>query len=99
MIRYECDGCGCALDAGDGNRFIVKMEIFAAAGQVEFTEEELRRDHTAEIRSLIERLGQADPDDIEDRTYRCLSFDLCPACQRSLLADPLGTERRSADRG
>ena len=90
MIRYECDRCGCQLKANDSERFIVKMEIYGAAGPLEFTETDLQRDLESEMKSLVDQLATADPDQIEDQTYRCLRFDLCSACQRYLLKNPLG---------
>ncbi|MHC4066888.1 MAG: hypothetical protein ACYSUI_20620, partial [Planctomycetota bacterium] len=93
MIRYECDRCGRQLGANDSERFIVKFEVYAAAGPVEFTAADLQRDHEAEMQEVLEQLAAADPDEIEDQTYRCLRFDLCRDCQRRLLQDPLGSSQ------
>jgi hypothetical protein len=89
MIRYECDKCGAALGANDGNRYIVKMEIFAAAGPLELDLDEA--DDSAEsMATMLDELAKADPDDLEDKTYRSFRFDVCDACRRILLARPLG---------
>ena len=93
MIRYECDRCGQGLGANDAGRFIVKMEVYAAAGPVEFTAENLARDHEADMQQVLRQLQDANPDEIEDQTYRCLRFDLCRNCQRRLLENPLGSDR------
>ncbi|MCP4591716.1 MAG: hypothetical protein GY842_13330 [bacterium] len=90
MIRYECDKCGCSLTANDPRRFIVKMEVYAAAAPLEFSQSELAKDHTSEIKELVEQLYTANPDEIEDQTYRRLRFDLCNTCQQALLRRPLG---------
>lgn len=90
MIRYECDKCGKALAANDVARFIVKMEVYAAAGPLEFDAADLERDGGDEIESIVKQLHAADPDEVEDQTYRCLRFDLCADCQRALLKKPLG---------
>lgn len=89
MIRYRCDGCGMDLAKDGSNHFIVKIEAFAAAGKTEFTGEDLRRDHQAELSRLIEKLEALPPDEIEDQVYRALRFDLCPGCHRRFLAVPL----------
>ena len=89
MIRYACDRCGAALTANDPRRYVLKMEIYAAAAPLEITPADLARDHTPEIRRLVEQLAQADPDEIENRTYRVLRFDLCDACRREWLKHPL----------
>jgi len=93
MIRYRCDGCGMDLAKDGSNHFIVKIEAFAAAGKTEFTEEDLRRDHQAELGRLIDKLESQLPDEIEDQVYRALRYDLCPGCHRSFLAAPLAGAR------
>ena len=35
MIRYECDKCGARMVANDPKRYIVRLEVYAAAGPVE----------------------------------------------------------------
>ncbi len=90
MIRYECDRCGHPLGANDTGRFIVKMEVYAAAGPVDITPADSQRDHTDEIEALVRQLERANPDEIEDQVYRCLRFDLCADCHRDLLRNPLG---------
>ena len=89
MIRYECDKCGAPLKANDPKRFIVKLEVYAAAGPIELDAESLA-DTESEIEAVIEKLEEADPDEVEDQTYRAFRFDLCDACRRKLLERPLG---------
>ncbi|MFH0981156.1 MAG: hypothetical protein V2A79_06435 [Planctomycetota bacterium] len=89
MIRYRCDQCGCLMTANDPRRFILKMEIYAAAAPIEFNRNDLVQDHTEEIDRLVEQLSGADPDEIENQTYRSLRFDLCRECQREFLKRPL----------
>ncbi len=89
MIRYECDKCGRRMSAADAQRFIVKMEIFAATGHVDLDAATDEADSDALAR-VIESLRRADPDEIEDQTYRAFRFDVCDPCRRALLAHPLG---------
>jgi hypothetical protein len=89
MIRYACDRCGAALAANDPRRYVLKLEIYAAAAPLEVAPADLARDHTPAIRSLVEQLAQADPDEVENRTYRLLRFDLCDSCRREWLKHPL----------
>lgn len=91
MIRYRCDGCGLDLKRDGSNHYVVKIETFAAAGKLEFTEEDLKRDHEAEMRKLIAELEAKHPDDIEDSVYRAFRYDLCPTCHRNYLAGPLAS--------
>jgi hypothetical protein len=88
VIRYECDMCGLSLPADSSGRFIVKMEVFAAAGPIDLDAES--SDPRGELQAVIEKLREADPDQVEDRTYRAFRFDLCDACRAKLMANPLG---------
>jgi len=88
MIRYECDKCGAGLTANDCRRFIVKFEIYAAAGPAELPAG--GSDAGEELNRVLEALAVANPDEVEDQTYRCFRFDVCDACRRILMANPLG---------
>ena len=89
MIRYECDKCGARLTANDANRFIVKMEVYAAAGHLEFDADAVEN-AGEELDAILSQLRSADPDEIEDQTYRSFRFDVCNSCRKELLAKPLG---------
>ena len=90
MIRFECDKCGASLGPNDAERFIVRIEVFAAAGPIDLSAEDLTRDAASQMREIIESLEGADPNDVEDQTYRSLRFDLCVSCHRAYLQKPLG---------
>ena len=89
MIRYECDKCGIAMDADDPRRFIVHFEIYTAVGHVDL-DSEAAADPRQGLERVLSELAQADPDEIEDQTYRSLRFDLCNSCRREVLRRPLG---------
>lgn len=89
MIRYECDKCGRRMDPDDQQRFIVKLEVYAAAGHIGL-ELDTGADSARELENVLNDLARADPDEVEDQTYRAFRFDLCNACRRKLLQHPLG---------
>ncbi len=89
MIRFRCDGCGVDLARDGSNHYILKMEAFAAAGKLEFTRQDLEKDHDAEIRKVLSQMEKHTPDELEDQVYRSFRFDLCPACHRRFLVNPL----------
>lgn len=99
MIRYRCDGCGLDLERDGSNHYILKMEAFAAAGRLDFSREEVERDHEAEMKRLIAELEKRSPDELEDQVYRNLRFDLCPECHRQFLLSPLAALGTSAVKG
>ncbi len=90
MTEDRCDICGKGLPVGPEGRFVVRIEVFAPAGPLEITDEDLRTDHADEIRRLIEQLSRMTAQEVEDGVYRLFRFNLCPPCQREYLRDPLG---------
>jgi hypothetical protein len=89
-IHYVCDACGIRLAEKDQNRFIIKIEAYAAAGVLEISDQDLQRDTAAELARTMDELRRADPSDMEDQTYRSFTFDLCPKCHKAFLKRPLG---------
>jgi len=89
MIRYQCDKCAVSMGANDMRRFIVKFEVYAAAGHVDLVPEP-GVDPQRELSRVLKELESADADEIEDQTYRCFRFDVCDSCRKALLARPLG---------
>ena len=89
MIRYRCDGCGQDLARDGSNHYIVKIEAFAAAGRLEFTREDLEKDHEGEMQRLLAQAEHRSPDELEDQVYRSFRYDLCPECHKRFLRNPL----------
>ena len=54
----------------------------------------MAKDHRQELRDLVERMENMDPDKVQDGVYRSFTFQLCPACQKEYLKDPLLREER-----
>ena len=91
-IAFRCDLCGAALADDDPNRYVVRIEVFAAADRIALKLPEDKDLGTA-IGELVRELNRADPDVIEDRTYRNFRFDLCLHCHRRFLTHPLPAPR------
>ncbi len=96
MIRYRCDGCGQDLARDGSNHYILKIEAFAAAGKLEFTRQDLEKDHDAEIRKVLSQMESHSPDELEDQVYRSFRYDLCPACHQRFIRSPLGDLSRNS---
>lgn len=91
MDGLTCDRCGKALLADERVRYIADLKIFAAYDPLEITAADLAEDHRAEIGKLVREIERRDARELEDEVARALKLDLCPACQRAFLKDPLGT--------
>lgn len=102
MDGTTCDMCGKVLLADEDTRYIVKVEVYAAYDPMELTEDEVRQDHSAEMARLLRRVADMDAAELEDQVYKAFRFDLCPACQRIYVGNPLprtppGEDSLSAD--
>ena len=91
MIRYSCDLCKRDLDPVEDLHYVVKMEVYAAFDPVSEDEDD-DRDHLQEIQDILERLEDADNDQIGEDVYQQLRFDLCPQCREKFVKNPLGRE-------
>ncbi len=92
MIRYVCDVCKRELDPEDDLRYVVKMEIYAAFDPIQARDDEDDRDHLQEIQDILERMEDAQCEQIGEDVYQQLRFDLCPECRKRLAKNPLGRE-------
>jgi hypothetical protein len=86
----SCDRCGKTLLVEEDVRYVCEMRLYAAYDTLELTRGDLEKDHRAEIARLCAEIERRDPESLMDEVARALKFDLCPACHRKLLADPLG---------
>ena len=98
MVHYTCDMCGKPLLSDEDVRYVVKIEVYAAYDPMEITEEDLDRDHKKEIADLLSQMEDMDPEELEEGVYKRMRFDLCAACHRRYLANPLAVKvRRDLD--
>lgn len=88
MVEYRCDGCGRTLPEG-ALRYRVTIDVRAAYDQTEVGLMDLVQDHRSEMLRLIERLKDKAPAEIEETVYKLMKLDLCPACQRAYIREPL----------
>ena len=88
MITYTCDGCGKELNRHD-LRYVVKIDVQAAYDEMEVSLLDLVRDHRAEMLRLIEQMKHKDAEQLEEGVYKNIKLDLCPACQRAFIRNPL----------
>ena len=88
-MKLACDLCGKTLMADEDVRYVVRIEVFAAADPMELTEEDLKQDLRKALRELIVSMERMDPEKVQDGVYRSFHFELCPACQKEYLKDPL----------
>jgi hypothetical protein len=92
MLHITCDGCGKELTQGEDQRYVVKMEVFAAQ-HAALTEADLDEDHLEAVSQLLRAAEDnlTDPE-LEAPQYKGFRYDLCPECHKKFVRDPLGKE-------
>lgn len=90
MEGMTCDRCRKPLLVHEESRYIVRIEVLCAYDPMEITEDDLARDHEAEIRRILMRMEGVTEQEAMDQVYRKFLYDLCPPCQREFLRQPLG---------
>jgi hypothetical protein len=88
-----CDRCGEPLLVRSDVRYEVRIEVKAAYDPLEITDDDLDQDHAARIKELLRQMEGLSEQEAQDQVYRAFKFDLCPACQKRYLKDPLGRAR------
>ncbi len=91
MLHVTCDHCGKQMRAGE-DRYVVKIEVFAAHDPAEITEADLEEDHMEAVSELLRELEGAEETDAVEPASRRLRYDLCPTCRQRFLRDPLSRE-------
>lgn len=88
MIRFICDRCGRPMAEGE-LRYIARIQVYAAPEPVQIGLEDLLTDGRAQMEALLRQCEQMSEEELMRDVYVELQFDLCRACQRAYLADPL----------
>jgi hypothetical protein len=91
MNHGTCDRCGQELLHGSEVRYEVKIEIKAAYDPLNVTDQDLAKDFPKEIAEVLRQLEGLSVAEAQDQVYRSFEFDLCPACQRAYIRNPLGS--------
>ena len=88
MIHYTCDCCQRAIDPENEMRYVVRLEVYAS---LDPTDNELSddRDHLQELQDILERLDDAEDQEICDDVYHQRRFDLCSECRKRFVQNPL----------
>ncbi|MDP6433123.1 MAG: hypothetical protein QGI15_02240 [Candidatus Scalindua sp.] len=91
MIHYNCDMCGNSLVPEDDDRYVVKIEIYAACDSMEVDDDDLiddfeEDDEEEEEEEEEDNINHEEMDGVEYKTFR---YDLCSKCHSRYMQDPL----------
>ena len=84
-----CEMCGKTLLVDEDVRYIIDIRVYAAYDPMEITEEDLQKDHIAEMQRIIEILEKRDPQEVQDEVFKQMVFHICPDCRKRYLKTPL----------
>ncbi len=91
MIHYNCDMCGKSLVPEEDDRYVVKIEIYAACDSMEVDDDDLiddfeEDDEEEEEEEEEDNINHEEMDGVEYKTFR---YDLCSKCHSRYMQDPL----------
>ena len=82
-MKQVCECCGRTIEKPEIS-FRLKIEMCADPTPPEITEEDLEKDFIQEMKDLIEKMKETDPDEAEASVYESYIFTLCSACRRRI---------------
>ncbi|MBI2899701.1 MAG: hypothetical protein HYY17_05920 [Planctomycetes bacterium] len=89
MDHLTCDRCGAGLLLDAPVRYEVRVEVKAAYDPMEITDEDLAKDHAAEMKRILAELEGLSAEEAQDQVYREFRFDLCASCRKPYMKNPL----------
>ncbi|MFM8273160.1 MAG: hypothetical protein ACKODX_12615 [Gemmata sp.] len=95
MMHFSCDICSKDMSQTGAERYVLKMEAFAAIAPSELTDEDLETDHVEEMARLLSGIEEGEEAPQPLPQSKKMRFDLCHNCFRKFMNDPLGRESAS----
>jgi hypothetical protein len=93
MLHVTCDHCQREIVAGIHDRYVVKMEVYAANDPTELTDAEFDEAHLDAVsRALSEAESELDGPGVYVPAYKDMRYDLCADCHQKFLSNPLGKD-------
>ena len=90
MIHYNCDMCGKSLVTEEDDRYVVKIEIYAACDSTEEDDDDLIDDFEEDDdEEEEEEVDNIDPEEVDGVEYKTFRYDLCSKCHSRYMQDPL----------
>lgn len=90
MLHYTCDHCGKELRQNEDQRFIIKIEAFAAEDPRTITEADLDEDHMEAVSELLNDMEESGQE--VEELNKHFRYDLCHDCHKRFVQDPLGKD-------
>jgi ribosomal protein L40E len=88
MITHICDRCYRPLPK-KAPRYVVTIQVTAAATPLEITEEDLQQDTKAAVQAALEKAAEQSEAEAMRDIHVELHYDLCRKCQQEYLLQPM----------
>lgn len=88
MITHICDRCYRPLPK-KAPRYVVTIQVTAAAEPLEITEEDLLMDTKAEVQEALAAASEQSEAEAMNDVHVELHYDLCRQCQQEYLQQPI----------
>ncbi|HVS72487.1 MAG TPA: hypothetical protein VHQ47_14625 [Phycisphaerae bacterium] len=85
-----CQGCGKELTPGRSHFYVIHIHAYADDSPPVFTEEDLKKDHAAEMKKALADAAQFSEQELMDTIHRRVAFYLCGPCYRKWIENPVG---------
>jgi hypothetical protein len=91
MVHVSCDLCGKELQTGE-DRYVVKIEVFAAHEPAGLTEADLDEDHMEAVSQMLRDREESPDSDELTLAAQQFQYDLCLSCRKKYVQSPLAKE-------
>ena len=91
MVHFTCDLCHKELGDSE-DRFVVKIEVFAAIAPAEICEADLDADNLEAVAQQLQDTEEEDDGRPVEPATRNFRFDLCPTCRKRYERAPLARD-------
>ena len=96
--RQRCALCDAVLPPH--GFYIVRVDVFAEPSVPPTTADEIDEADTENaMGTLIDQMKGMSADELQDDVHRRFEYPVCRACQRKVLANPLGKPRTRVETG
>ena len=85
----KCAKCGRTLKKSQP-RYITKIVSYAAYDPLEISFDDLRLNIDRELARILASLKRKRAKNLTEDIIKTFQFDLCPACRKKYIKDPLG---------
>jgi hypothetical protein len=95
MMHFSCDRCQRPIDSTESLRYVVHMDIRARIDGVDLGDEDDQDDTLMELDEILACEEERDQELIGSDVAQQIRLDLCPACYKIFIRNPLGRRTHS----